>query len=154
MSLELRAGVNWPRVGGASQGEVAPKTTERRLRNNSGEREECSLREINRWEEPGERSRRKRVNTARGCARESFHVGERRTEALLCLQPRGCRQNTWQRGEEEEEDEDGRVSTLGEITVVGGVEEDQSSCKTEDLLSKSVVMEDQDNEDISEKTKA
>lgn len=111
--------VNWPRVGrwggGASQGEVAPKTTERRLRNNSGEREECSLREINRWEEPGERSRRKRVNTARGCARESFHVGERRTEALLCLQSRGCQQNTWQRGEEEEEDEDGRVSTLGEI---------------------------------------
>lgn len=116
---------------------MAPKTTEHRLRNNIGEREECSLREINRWEGPGERSGRKRVNTARGCARESFHVGERRTEALLCLQPRGCRQNTWQKGEEEEgEDRDGRVSTFGEIT--GG----SCSCKTEDLWSKSVVMED------------
>lgn len=33
----------------------------------------------------------KRVNSEGGCAREGFlRVWERRTEALLCLQPRGA----------------------------------------------------------------
>lgn len=65
-----------------------PRTTDKRMRNNSGEIEECSEREINRRRD--REKRRKRGNTEREHACESFPAvfhRELRTEALLCWQP-------------------------------------------------------------------
>lgn len=60
------------------------------MRNNSGELEECSEREINRGgggQRETERERGEAQKERHAC--ESFH-GEMRTEALLCWQPQGA----------------------------------------------------------------
>lgn len=66
---------------------MTPKTTDKRMRNNSGELEECSKREINRGR--NREKWRKRGNTEREHTCESFRR-ELRTEALLCRQPQGA----------------------------------------------------------------
>lgn len=90
LSLELQTRrVSRLRVGG-SWGEPTPKTTGQRLRNNSGGLVECSLREINRGEEPGEVGKEGK-HRGRMCTWELPPcVRAQRTEALLCLQPRGA----------------------------------------------------------------
>lgn len=66
---------------------MTPKTTDKRMRNNSGVLEECSKKEINRGRN-GEKWRKRR-NTEKEHARESFHR-ELRTETLLCREPQGA----------------------------------------------------------------
>lgn len=88
-----------------------PKTTDKRMRNNSGELEECSEREVNRGGN-GEKLK-KRGNTDRGMHVSFpavFHM-EPRTEALLCWQPQGA--NTTPGREKEKGDHRERSETPG-----------------------------------------